>query len=332
LSPTDQLFIMKGILQRYGGASVFRNHFAIRRYRATNDSFGNPLIFSLTERGFFSEVNNLLNAIAFGLLTRRRFLVDQTKFQGMAWSDFFTVDLSGSLSLLPVDPEWVITDVQSRHFKTVRDEVFERWQRGERFNIASLALEEVDIFTLRRKIAQLFCFRRTVCNFGWSIFDTSSFYGTKAARWRKIGLRPHEFVAIHIRRGDKIESYIDASGKLVIEGEKTPISTYIDLIRKFAPAINKLFVLTDDHAAMDELRSYAPKLGLFTLCPEDSMGYRNNEFLQRPLKDRIKAVERLLTDVQIASQSALFVGPFKSNVSRFVTNVHCDPGALHKRR
>ena len=37
------------------------------------------------------------------------------------------------------------------------------------------------------------------------------------------------------------------------------------------------------------------------------------------------AIERLLTDVQIALQSALFVGPFKSNVSRFVANVHWDP-------
>ena len=270
MSPTDQLFIMKGILQRYGGASVFRNHFAIRRYRATNDSFGNPLIFSLTERGFFSEVNNLLNAIAFGLLTRRRFLVDQTKFQGRAWHGaiFSPLIFRVRWSLLPVDPEWVITDVQSRHFKTIRDEVFERWQRGERFNIASLALEEVDIFTLRRKIAQLFCFRRTVCNFGWSIFDTSSFYGTKACAGGArsacglMSLWPSIFAAA---TRSKVTSMLPE--KLVIEGEKTPISTYIDLIRKFAPAINKLFVLTDDHAAMDELRSYAPKLGLFTLCP-----------------------------------------------------------------
>lgn len=330
LCSIQKLFNNEGYFSKIGSVSVaflFHNRFTIQRYRAVNDSFGNPFIFTLTDRGLFSEVNNLLNAIAFGLITRRRLLVDQTTFQGMAWSDFFDADLPGSPPLLSIDPEWVITGAQSRHFTTIRDEVFEMWQRGERFNIASLGLKEFDIFTLRRRIAKLFCVRRTGRDFGCPIFHTPSFYGTEAAQWRKLDLRPQEFAAIQIRRGDKIEGegYVDAFGQLVIEGETTPISTYIDLIRECAPAINTLFVLTDDYAAMDELRSLAPKLRLLTLCPEESAGYRHREFLQRPLEDRTKDIERLLTEVQVASQSALFVGPFKSNLSRFVTNVHWDP-------
>ena len=306
---------------------LFRNRFTTPRYRAINDSFGNPFIFALTNRGFFSEVNNLLNAIAFGLITRRRLLVDQTTFQDMAWSDFFAADLPGLSPLLSIDPEWVITGVKSKHFTTIRNEIFEMWQRGERFNIPSLGLKEIDIFSLRKRIAQLFCVRRTGRDLGGSTFQKPSFYGTEAEQWRKLDLRPQEYAAIQIRRGDKIEGEgrRDAFGRLIIEGETTPVSTYVDLIREYAPAVNTVFVLTDDYEAMDELRSLVPKLRLLTLCPEESAGYRHREFLQCPLEDRTKAIELLLTQVQVASQSALFVGPFKSNLSRFVANIHCNP-------
>jgi hypothetical protein len=306
---------------------LFRDRFTIQRYRAINANFDNPFVFTLTERGLFSEVNNLLNAIAFGLITRRRLLVDQTMFQGMSWSDFFDADLPGLASPLPIDPEWIITGVQSRHFRTIRNKVFETWRRGKRFHPASYGLKPFDIFTLRRRLAQIFCVRRIGPDFDCSISHTPDFYRTETAQWHKLNLQPRKFGAIHIRRGDKIEGegYVNASGQLVIEGESTPISTYLDLVRKWTPSINALFVVTDDYAAMGELRSLAPKLRFVTLCPEESAGYRNREFLKRSLEDRTKGLDRLLTEVQVASQSAFFVGPFKSNLSRFVANVHWNP-------
>jgi hypothetical protein len=302
---------------------IFRNGLTIPRYLAINDSFSNPFIFALTERGFFSEVNNLLNAVAFGLITRRRLGVDQTTFQGgMAWSDFFDADLPGPPSHLSLDPEWLITGAQSRHFSTIRETISRK-----RIRVTPLGLQSFDIFNLRRRLAQLFCVSRTGPGFGCSVIHTRRTLGSEASQLKMIDLRPKEFAAIHIRRGDKIEGegYVDACGRLVIEGETTPISDYINLIRKFAPAIKTLFVLTDDYAAMDELHSLAPELRLLTTCPKSSTGYRNREFLQRPLEERTEAIERILTDVQVASQSALFVGPFKSNLSRFVANVHWDP-------
>ena len=130
---------------------LFRNRFTLQQYRAINDNFDNPFIFKLTGRGFFSEVNNLLNAIVFGLLTQRRILVDQTMFQGMVWSDFFDADLPSVTTLPSIDPEWIIRGVESRHFGTIREWVFQRWQQRERFDITSLGLKKIDIFTLRKK-------------------------------------------------------------------------------------------------------------------------------------------------------------------------------------
>lgn len=65
-------------------AIPFLERFTIQRYRALNDSFGNPFVFALTDRGFFSEVNNLMDAMTYGLVLWRRLIVDQTAFGSRA--------------------------------------------------------------------------------------------------------------------------------------------------------------------------------------------------------------------------------------------------------
>jgi hypothetical protein len=210
--------------------------FDTTRYRQINDSFDNPFVFTLTNRGFFSEVNNLLNAIAFGLITKRRLLVDQTPFSGMKWNDFFDADLP-SRGALHVDHEWIITHVGSRHFTTIRDEISGMWERRERFDFPAFDMKNVDIFSLRRILARVFCGERQVRIFGRPMFARRNCAGPGPGQWRKVDLRQREFVAIHVRRGDKIEGEDsnDGSGRGSPEGEMTPVSTYIDLIRRHAP-------------------------------------------------------------------------------------------------
>jgi hypothetical protein len=306
--------------------------FDIERYLEINDRSDNPFIFTLTNRGFFSEVNNLLNAIAFGLIIRRRLSVVQERSKGIKWSDFFDADLPRQKRRggVPIDPEWVITGVFSRHFETIRGEITKLWERRDRLDIPSLGLRDVDIFQLRRMLAYAFCGQRQRRIFGRSIRPARTFAGPVAEQWRALGLQTREFAAIHVRRGDKIEGedYIDASGKKVHgnpEGEMTPLSTYVDLIRQRAREVSTIFVMTDDYRAVEELRDLVPLLQVRTLCSKNASGYRNNQFYQMARAQRIQSVESLLAEVRIASQSALFLGPYKSNLSRFVTNIHWDP-------
>ena len=76
----------------------------LERYLAVNSRYGRPFIFKLTQRGFYSEVNNLLNAMIFGLAKGRRLIVDESDFEGLMWSDFFT-------SSLPTAPQHIIDRV-----------------------------------------------------------------------------------------------------------------------------------------------------------------------------------------------------------------------------
>jgi hypothetical protein len=81
----------------------------VKRYLELNHSSGNPFIYTLTRRGFFSEVSCLLNAVAFGLIARRRLFVVKERSNGIGWNDYFDADLPKQTrrDRVPVDPEWV---------------------------------------------------------------------------------------------------------------------------------------------------------------------------------------------------------------------------------
>ena len=304
------------------------DHSTLQRYHTLNASFDDPFVFDLTDRGLYSEVNNLLNAIAFGLITRRRLLVRTASIQGVAWAGLFDTDLPAFSPAVPVDPEWIVANVNSPHFRTIRTTGTQMWERGERVDVEALGLAGMDIFALRRRLAGMFCVRRIDAGFWRAALRLPGIHCTDAAQMRRMRLRPGAFAALHVRRGDKIEGdpgHTDAAGNVVIEGEATPMAVCLELILAAAPTTDTLFVLTDDYAAIRELRALAPRLRLVTLCPRTSTGYRNRDFLQRPLAARTAALRRVLAEVQIAAQSALFAGPYKSNLARYVANIHRDP-------
>jgi len=97
------------------------------------------------------------------------------------------------------------------------------------------------------------------------------------------------------------------------------------LIRQHAREVSTIFVMTDDYSAVEELRDLVPALQVRTLCSKNASGYRNDQFYRLSYAKRTRSLEDLLTEVRIASQSALFLGPYKSNLSLFVMNVHRDP-------
>src|SRR6516164_421004 len=91
-----------------------------RRYFELNEGYGSPFVFHLSYRGFYSEVNNLLNAVIYGLGNRRRLIVDESEWCGGRWTDFYTVSLPDAPASVvsTVPEEWVINSVFHPHFNT----------------------------------------------------------------------------------------------------------------------------------------------------------------------------------------------------------------------
>ena len=276
----------------------------IDQYHQLNSSYSNPFIFRLTRRGFFSEVNGLLNAVIFGLAKRRRLIVDQTDFEGLDWNDLFVSSLPSAPPTISsgVQKEWIV-DGRGDAFKRIRKFV----QRRNQFRIP-LWIPDLELFgqvlQVKRTIAAIMTAPRLIATLPNSL-------GTP-------------YAAFHIRRGDKTIGY-GAHNGLIKEGEVTEPAMYLSVLQRYAPKISAVFVMTDDYRTIEELREIAPQMHIETFCTPRMLGYQQQEFSEKSATEKTRSLIQLITEVQIASKSSIFIGGFKSNVARFVPLWHRVP-------
>lgn len=266
------------------------------RYLTLNQSYGSPFVFNLTQRGFYSEVNNLLNAVLFGLAKRRRLIVDQSGFEGQHWTDFFTADLPTAPSSLirTVPKEWLVDGVTHPGFRLIR-----KWVTRRHTRFPWLWLPEIgpgSVFDVKRSVARML----TTPRFSQDIPSE---------------LEP-PFAAFHIRRGDKLDTR---------EGDHVAASAYVDLLNRKAPEVRSIFVMTDDYRCVEEIQTASPERTVKSFCLPSERGYQQGEFSAMDVERKRASRKQLIAETQIAAASYLFIGGFKSNVARFVTLWHNQP-------
>ncbi len=281
----------------------------ISTYLKINAKYSNPFLFSLTSRGFYSEINNLLNAILFGLITKRRLYVDQSKFSDgdLKWADLYQSDLLWATEDVQnfIDPKWIIEGVGSTGFWDIGNFINYRHLNKKFFLLRSYGFYR-NIFAAKRHLARQFC--QPVAPFNW----------------------PEDlqvpYAAIHVRRGDKVEGYISPrSGDLIVEGEQVLVHDYLSIIHRQAPHLKSLFVMTDDYQVVDDLQAIDSSLNIFTFCQKIDQGYTQDKFNELGSQSKIIAIRKLISEVDIACNSQIFVGCYKSNVSRYVALAHKHP-------
>jgi hypothetical protein len=275
------------------------------RYLTLNESFGSPFVFKLTRRGFYSEVNNLLNAVLFGLTKRRRLIVDESDFEGQNWTDFFTANLPTAPSSLinTVPKEWFVDGNLHLGFRTIRNWVTRRHKKFPLLWFPELGLGG-SVFQVKRSVARMLA--------------TPRFSHDIPSELR----RP--FAAFHIRRGDKVEGYV-FNDQLIREGDNVAALAYVDLLNRRAPKVRCIFVMTDDYRSVEDVKTAAPGRVVLSFCLPSERGYYQGEFTSLDVKRKRASLDRLIAEAEIAAASSLFVGGFKSNVARFVTLWHHQP-------
>jgi hypothetical protein len=275
------------------------------RYLTLNQSYGSPFVFKLTQRGFYSEVNNLLNAVLFGLAKRRRLIVDESGFEGQNWTDLFTADLPIAPSSLKstILKEWCVDGVTHPGFHLIRKWVIRRNSRFPLLWLPDIGLAG-SVFRIKRSLARMLTTPRLSHDIPSEL------------------RRP--FAAFHIRRGDKVDGYI-INGRLIREGDNIASSAYVDLLNCRAPEVRSIFVMTDDYRCVEEVKTAAPGRIVHSLCLPSERGYRQDEFSASDVEQKRDSLKRLIAETEIAAASSLFIGGFKSNVARFVTLWHHQP-------
>ncbi len=276
------------------------------RYLEVNASFGSPFVYSLTRRGFYSEINNLLNAVIFGLAHKRQLIVDQSQFDDLDWQCLFATELPFVSAALTerVPAEWIISGIHSPNFRKIRQ--WAKWRHNIRIPLWFPQMRIWgSMFDVKREIAQ-------------------ALTRPLVAATVPAGLT-EPFAAIHIRRGDKTDGYMDGKQQLIIQGDDVDPRTYIDMLMLKSPEIKSIFVMTDNYSMIEDLKQAGPDYSISTLCHPEEMGYYQPAFSSLEPVQKADRIQRLIAETQIAAASSIFLGGYKSNVARFVRLSHAHP-------
>lgn len=278
-------------------------------YLRVNSKNSKPFLFGINGRGFYSEINNLLNAMLFGMVEKRRICVDQSRFSygSIKWSDIFTTNLPSSFECdtRAVASSWKVYNHKSPGFSIISERI-NLWHRKRRFFASRSYGFYRNVFQAKRTLAMAFCKPR-------------------ADGPPPPPLAPYPYVAIHVRRGDKIDGF-RAGRRLAAEGENVPVEKYLSIIDERLPKIKNLFVMTDDYRVIEEIQSARPGLKIYTFCDKGDQGYIQQSFDACESSLKVKALRRIVSEAEIARRSRIFIGCYKSNVSRYIALVHERPG------
>lgn len=284
------------------------------KYITLNNSIKKPeLIYPLSNRGFFSELNNLVLAALYCLDNKIKFKIHSGKWVSGKWEDYFNPIFKEYKGLIPI-PENVYVERRfdflyalfHKHLKKrklLKDDVWGN-MRSKAFIEKTFYYPELgingDIFEAKRQLFKIILdYNKKTAEEVFSLLETDLDFAKKSC-------------GIHVRRGDKVSG----SSK---EAESFNIESYINKTLEFNPEIKDFTICTDDNQVLENFKTHYPQLNYLSYCPPTRLGYfqkQYNNTKETTLK-RQEAIN-ILKDANLLIQSKIFVGTYSSNISRFV--------------
>lgn len=287
-------------------------------YMAINANNQRRLLFHLTQRGFGSEVNNMLLAILYCLENKMEFCLYSKSWNAaykFGWRDYFKEFCPEYKSLFLYRQSVLkrkgyqkVRYFYEYFFHPLQKLFFPRFQytidiwsemcsdhfTARKFKIDELGIDG-DIFHAKQVILDM-------------IFDLNS----ETYKQIEKGISQIEvfrpYVSVHMRRGDKEP-----------ETPAVDVDKYVEIICRERPDIKNIFVATDDFRVIEEFIEICPDFwNVRSFCSETELGFDQRVFNMRAAEKRRKDTYRLLIDLFYLSRGEIFVGTFSSNIARFV--------------
>ena len=293
-------------------------HSELKKYKLNfkklNNSFEEELIFPLTNRGFYSEINNLVLAALYCSVHKINIKISSRNWVAGQWSDYFNPIIEEYKGIIPV-PTFSVFFIRRREklFEFYHKNLKKRqlvqyniWSKiGNKtftesyFNIPELGING-DIFHAKKRMMSI-------------LFDINSTVNNELRGFMK---QHNTFIkdscGIHVRRGDKVfEKHKEA--------DFISLSDFVNKATTVAPELNKFTICTDDYDVIEEFKEEFPQFDFFTLCKNTNRGYSQKEYNSITDKKKIyNEVLDLLKDSYLLTHSKVFIGSYSSNISRFL--------------
>jgi hypothetical protein len=263
------------------------------------------MVYHLTDRGFYSEINSLISGYIYAQRKGYEFQVE-SKDSPLYFSEGFYHYFEATPPLPPSRQDPAVERIEAKGmgckiFNQIRSEAYTFQEKQKAFS-KILTLTEPTHHKIQRKIKSLNL--------------------------------PRHYTALHVRRGDKIgekKAWTSKSGQH--ESERYEIADY------FAPLktnknitlseIENVFIMTDDYKVIQEFSAFLLKLKsaiqIYTMCNPESDGHSTIDRLVEKNYFAEDEVIELLSEIEIVRKSEYFLGSFKSNLARYVKLIHDCP-------
>jgi len=284
----------------------------VESYRKLNSGKEKTLVFQLTKRGFFSEVNNMILAILFCLDHGIEFVLYSKSWSAgtdKGWCDYFLPFCHESSNIL-------FSRRQSYRITGRREHVLHSFQKvclrnylsshdiwpmmrdddflKQYFVIPELGIDG-DIFHAKQVLLQM------VYRYNSEISCALKDYDRRASE-----ISP--FVGMHIRRGDKVK-----------EANPVSIQQYVEKISDIIPDARQIFIFSDDYQVLKEFTALAPnEWSITSFCNSEANGYTNKIFNNQCGVEKKKQMLAFLADIHMLRKCDKFIGTYSSNVARAI--------------
>lgn len=284
------------------------------KYKTLNNSFKKTeLIYPLSNRGFFSELNNLVLAVLYCLDNKVKLKLQSRTWVSGKWQDYFIPVFEEYKGIIPI-PENMYVDkrfeflynIYHKHIKKrtllkgdIWSEIRSKAFIEKHFYFPELGING-GIFEAKRQLFTIILdYNKETATEVFSLLDTDLDFVKKSS-------------GIHVRRGDKV----NGNSK---EAELYTIESYIKKTLEFDSEIKDFTICTDDIEVIDDFKRKYPHLNYLSFCPSDRLGYFQKQYNStKDTFEKRKEVINILKDAHLLTNSKLFVGTYSSNISRFV--------------
>ncbi|CAF1066341.1 unnamed protein product [Adineta ricciae] len=258
--------------------------------------------------GYCSEMNQLLLAFAYSVWSKRHFIIDARQWNYGNFSHYFHVP---SMNYFPYTNRMYLGKNNSENELIDHAQTTRTGNILNRFWIASLKVQSLE------KI-------RYVTHYLWKSLTNETFKFIEEHRIKRL---PKTYIGIHVRKGDK----------LIKEAREIPLMEYITLIEamvKRKKTIRHIFVASDDHTVIGQLRRLRPRWYFVGIDRRkhrktNTTGHYQKNFDQLSEKDKIFETRLFMTEMQMLIDAKYVLCGMSSNVCRFIQLLrHQNPATL----
>lgn len=282
------------------------------------------IIYSLTNRGLFSELTNLALAKVYADFHNKELLVNTTNWNAKiknGWEDYFKKTVtcinnicSAQLKIYTKEKPWLgkiyykPSEFFSFYFYFYLNAIYKIIHNNTELTKDVFPKMRSQIFLKVELEGQIFSFISSAFK---SMYKYNDKVGLFIKNEKQNLCLPNDYIGIHIRRGDKIISK---------EMNEIRINKYIDEIINRKNISSNVFIATDDTSVLEQIQSILLTNGITTYYNKTNIqqGFDETTFNQKNEDTRYSETLNMMLDMDILCHSTFFIGTYTSNVSRVV--------------